>query len=87
MKTLSIKVKPRSRESSLTAGPDGQWIARLKAPPVDGKANQELIKLVARHFGCRPGAVSIASGASGRHKLVKIPAEESRAAMITDYSG
>lgn len=75
MKTLSIKVKPRSRESGLTEGSDGQWVARLKAPPIDGKANQELIKLVAKKFGCRPGAVSISSGASGRLKLVKIPGE------------
>jgi uncharacterized protein YggU (UPF0235/DUF167 family) len=40
--------------------------------PVEGKANQELIALVARQFGCRKSAVSIKSGASGRMKLVRI---------------
>jgi uncharacterized protein (TIGR00251 family) len=44
----------------------------LKAPPVDGKANEELIALVAERFGCRKTAVSIKSGASGRIKLVRI---------------
>jgi len=48
------------------------WLAQLKAPPVDGKANAELIKLVAKQFGCARSAVSIKSGAGGRTKLVKI---------------
>jgi uncharacterized protein (TIGR00251 family) len=66
-------VKPNARESSLEEGSDGVWRARLKAPPVDGKANAELIVLVARRFGCRKSAVSIKSGASGRLKLVQVP--------------
>jgi uncharacterized protein (TIGR00251 family) len=69
---LQIKVKPRSRVSSLVQAPDGTWMARLKSPPVDGRANEELIALVARHFGCPRTAVAIKSGASGRTKLVKI---------------
>jgi uncharacterized protein YggU (UPF0235/DUF167 family) len=44
----------------------------LKAAPVDGEANRELIALVARRFGCRKTAVSIKSGASARTKLLKI---------------
>jgi hypothetical protein len=39
---------------------------------VEGKANAELIALVARRFGCAKTAVSIKAGASGRRKLVKI---------------
>jgi uncharacterized protein (TIGR00251 family) len=69
---IQIKVKPRARESALACGDDGVWTARLKAPPVDGKANDELLALVARHFGCRIAAVSIASGASSRVKRVRI---------------
>ena len=38
---------------------DGTWLARIKAPPVDGKANAELLELIAEHFGVRKGAVSI----------------------------
>jgi len=69
---IRIKVKPNARESRLEPGADGSWNARLKSPPVDGKANEELIELVARHFGCRKSAVSIRSGASGRMKVVRI---------------
>jgi len=71
---LQIKVKPRARASSLAQSPDGTWLARLKSPPVDGKANEELVALVAEHFHCRKAAVSIKSGASGRMKLVRVEA-------------
>jgi len=69
---IQVKVKPNSRLSELEQADDGGWVAQLKAAPVDGKANEELIALVARRFQCRRSAVSIKSGASGRMKLVRI---------------
>lgn len=73
MRKIFVTVKPNARESALERRADGTWTARLKAPPVDGKANAELIALVARHFGCPKSAVIIRSGAAGRRKLVCIP--------------
>jgi uncharacterized protein len=67
-------VKPRAKVSSLTQVPDGTWIAKLKSPPVDGKANEELVALVAEHFRCRKAAVAIKVGAAGRIKLVRVEA-------------
>jgi uncharacterized protein (TIGR00251 family) len=75
VKTLQVKVKPNARESVLSRQPDGSWLAQLKAPPVDGKANEELIALVARHFGCRKAEVTIRSGASSRLKLLQVDAD------------
>jgi hypothetical protein len=72
MATIQVKVKPNSRISTLEQGSDGVWLARLKAPPVDGKANAELVALIAGQFGCRKAEVTIRSGASGRMKLVRI---------------
>lgn len=69
---IRVRVKPNSRLSALEQGNDGTWMAQLKAAPVDGKANEELIALIAARFGCRKSAVSIKSGASGRMKLVRI---------------
>ena len=69
---IEVTVKPRARTSTLTCGDDGRWLAQLKAAPVDGQANAELIALVARHFGCAKAAVHIKSGASARRKLVQI---------------
>ena len=72
MHTLQLKVKPNARTQSLTQGEDGIWLAQLKSPPVDGKANAELIELVARHFGRTKAQVSIKSGGSGRVKRVVV---------------
>ena len=69
---IRVKVKPNARASTLEELSDGTWLARVKAPPVDGKANAELVKLVAEHFGVRKAAVTIKSGAGGRLKLVQI---------------
>jgi uncharacterized protein len=69
---IQVMVKPGARVSSLELAPGGVWIAQIKAPPVDGKANEELVALIARQFQCRKSAVSIRSGASGRTKLVRI---------------
>lgn len=69
---IQIKVKPNSRATVLEQKEDGTWLAQLKSPPVDGKANEELVALVAKHFGCHKSDVSIKSGGSGRVKLVRI---------------
>ena len=70
MKTIQIKVKPNSRVRKLEELSDGTWLARIKSPPIDGKANKELVALIAEHFGLRKTKVSIKSGASRRMKLV-----------------
>ena len=74
-RVIQVKVKPNSRVSSFEQVEDGTWLAKLKSPPVDGKANEELIALLAKHFGCRKADVAIKSGASGRMKLVRIDTE------------
>ena len=73
MPILLVKAKPNARAASLTQQADGTWLAQLKSPPVDGKANAELIALVAGQFGCRKAQVSIKSGGGSRLKRVEIP--------------
>lgn len=72
MNALQVKVKPNARASTLTAQADGSWLAEIKVPPIDGKANDELIRLIAEHFGCRKIQVTIKSGSAGRLKRVVI---------------
>lgn len=72
MKRIRVKVKPNASASRLEQSADGDWYAEIKSPPVDGKANTELVKLVAERFGVRKSQVSIKSGTSGRRKLVQI---------------
>ncbi|HEU4767097.1 MAG TPA: DUF167 domain-containing protein [Pyrinomonadaceae bacterium] len=71
-RVIQVKVKPNSRASALEENEDGTWLAQIKSPPVDGKANDELIALIAKHFECRKSDVSIKSGGSGRVKLIRI---------------
>ena len=74
-RTLEVRVRPRASVRRLE-GPDAQgvWHAWLTSAPVDGRANEELVALLAERFGCRKSAVTIRSGAASRLKLVRIEA-------------
>ena len=69
---IRVKVKPNARQTSLEQLADGSWLARVRSPATEGKANRELLALVAGHFGCPKAAVSVKSGATSRTKLVRI---------------
>lgn len=73
MPILQVKAKPNSRVSALTRQDDGTWLAQLKSPPVDGKANAELVELVARTFGCTKSSITIKTGAGSKLKRVVVP--------------
>ena len=70
--SLHVKVRPNAREDRFTPGADGVWLACIKAPPVDGKANAALIALVADHFNLRKQQIRIKSGGSSRSKRLLI---------------
>ena len=70
--TITVRAKPRSSVSALEQESPAKWVARLRSSPVDGKANAELIALVAKHFGCPRSCVSVVSGAKARLKVVKV---------------
>ncbi len=72
MTKILVRVKPNARVSELEQMSDGSWHARLKSPPAEGKANAELVQLVARHFDVPKRRVTLKSGQSGRTKLVQI---------------
>jgi uncharacterized protein (TIGR00251 family) len=67
-----VKVKPNAKRNSIEESADGSLIVHLKSPPVDGKANEELIKLLAEKFDVPKSYIRIKSGATSRQKLVEI---------------
>jgi uncharacterized protein (TIGR00251 family) len=69
---IIVKVKPNSREQKIEQCSDGSWLVRLKSPPVEGKANQELIKLLAKHFQVPKSKIQIKVGQSSKQKLIEI---------------
>ncbi len=71
---LQITVKPNARQARLEQLDDGTWCAHVTSPPVDGRANAELLALVAEHFRVPKSAVLLQHGVRSRHKLVRLVA-------------
>lgn len=69
---VEIKVKPNSRKPRIEEAPGGGLIAFLKSPPVEGRANEELIERLAERFGVAKSQVRIKSGLGSRMKRVEI---------------
>ncbi len=72
MKTLQIKVKPNSRQQKVEPGADNLWIVHLKSSPIEGKANAELIELLAKFLKVPKSSIHIKSGHTSRFKRIEI---------------
>ncbi len=71
MITIDLKVIPGAKKNVFQQE-NGAIKIYLTAPPVDGKANQALIKFLARHYGVRKSEVNIIKGLKSRQKTVRI---------------
>ena len=69
---LDVRVIPRAHATRIDGERDNAVLVRLAAPPVDGAANDELIRYFAGLFGLPRRAVRIRSGERGRKKRVAI---------------
>ena len=79
--TLLLHVVPRARVTAL-AGRHGDALKiRLAAPPVDGAANDELIRFLAERLAVPRSAVTIAAGHTSRRKTVTVTGIETAAAL------
>lgn len=69
---ITVAVKPNSRKESVEIQPDGSYVVRVNAPPVDGAANERVIDLLAKHLGYPKGRIELASGARSKRKVFKV---------------
>ena len=70
--TLRLYVQPRASRDEIV-GPHGTSLkVRITAPPVDGKANEHLLKFLAKEFGVTRHQIVITTGTQGRHKQLRI---------------
>jgi uncharacterized protein (TIGR00251 family) len=70
---VAIRVTPRASRNEITEiQSDGTIKIRLTAPPVEGKANEELLKFLAEVLDISPSKLEIVAGETGRDKLVSI---------------
>jgi len=70
--TLRLRVQPRAARTELTGEHAGAIKLKVAAPPVDGKANDECRRFLARLLGVSRNAVEIVAGDSSRDKVVRI---------------
>ncbi len=72
MTRISVRLTPRAGRNAID-GWDGEMLrAHVAAPPVDGKANDALLRLLAKALGIAPSRVALASGAQSRVKIVEV---------------
>jgi uncharacterized protein (TIGR00251 family) len=69
---LKVRVIPNARKSEFAGCREDEWILRLNAPPVDGKANKAAVEVIAKALGISRSGVSLISGEKGRHKIFEI---------------
>ena len=81
---LAVRLQPRARRDEIVGERDGRVVVRVTAPPVDGKANDALCRLIAKAAGVAPSRVAVVKGHTAREKVVRvegIDGERLRAAL------
>jgi uncharacterized protein len=69
---IEVRLRPRGHADELLGLVDGVLQAKVAAPPVDGKANKALCRLVAKRAGVPPSRVSVVRGEKSRDKLLLV---------------
>lgn len=69
---INIRVLPRSSKNEVIVQPVGSFKIKLTAAPVEGEANEALIKLLSKHFDAPKNKISITKGLRSKNKVVEI---------------
>ena len=69
---ITVRIKPRSSRNEIKTQSSGELVAWVTDAPVNGKANQRLIELLANYFQCAKGRVKIVHGLKSKTKKVEI---------------
>jgi len=67
-----VRVKPRASRDALEGVAGERVVVRVQAPPLEGRANAAVERLLAKALGVPPGRVTVVSGLAGREKLVRV---------------
>jgi uncharacterized protein len=69
---ITVRLTPRAAREEIAGVREGALVVRVTAPPVDGAANEALVKLLAKRLGLQRGALRIVSGGTARTKVVEV---------------
>lgn len=72
MTDIRIKIIPNSRKEFVEEGKDGRLIVAVKAPREEGRANERLCELLARHLGVSVSQIRIVRGKTQSSKVVRV---------------
>ena len=75
--TFAVRIVPRASRSEIAGEYNGALRIRIAAPPVEGAANRELVRLLAKLFKLPQNSVAILSGAGSKNKTVHITGADS----------
>lgn len=67
-----VRVVPRASKSEIVGEIEGSLKVRISAPPVDGAANEEVVRLLAKSLGVARSSVSIVAGETSKRKRVRV---------------
>ena len=67
-----VRVRPNARQNQLVGFKEGVLHIRIAAPPIEGKANEALVKFLSERFGVRKSRLSIEKGLTGKTKTITI---------------
>jgi uncharacterized protein (TIGR00251 family) len=70
--TLRLRVIPRAAKNALAGERDGALVVRLTAPPVEGAANDALLRFLSKALQVPRSAVTLVRGETSRDKVVRI---------------
>ena len=80
-----MRLQPRARRDEVVGERAGAVVIRVTAPPVDGRANEALCRLVAKAAGVAPSRVAVVRGQGSRDKVVRVDGVDAgalRAALL-----
>ena len=69
---IRVRLTPRAAREQIAPGGGGSYLVRVTAPPVDGRANEALCRLIARRAGVAPSRVTLVRGAKSREKVLSV---------------
>ncbi len=70
--TFRVRVQPRAKRTEIAGCYNGALKLRISSPPVDGKANEECRRYLARLLGVSQSAVEIVAGESSKEKIIRV---------------
>ena len=69
---LSVRIQPRASVDEIGEPHGNELRVKVKAPPVDGAANEAVLRILAEKLDCPRGQVELARGHTSRHKVIRL---------------